>query len=118
MTLPRSCAICGKIGGSLCPEHRAAVDRRRAARKFPRPKLSRQARGYDAEYDRARKLMIADAWEKQLPCIRCGAGFQRIQDITADHIVPLVAGGKGGPLGPAHAACNSRAGARGPRRRR
>jgi 5-methylcytosine-specific restriction endonuclease McrA len=83
-------------------------------RKFPRSKLSRQARGYNAEYDRNRRLMIADAWEKQLPCVRCGMGFQKVSDITADHLIPKALGldNSLANLAPAHRACNQSHGAR------
>jgi 5-methylcytosine-specific restriction endonuclease McrA len=112
MTLPRSCAICGAVGGSLCEKHSRPQHRKRT-------QVSPAKRGYGAEYQRSRRIMIDAAWELKLPCWRCGGGFATKSAITADHRIPVVLGGTGelANLRPAHSVCNSRAGGRGPRRR-
>lgn len=98
MSLPRICAKCGHYN---CPGH---------AR--PRRLPSAAKRGYGAEYQRNKKIMVEHAWERKDPCWRCGMQFASKSRITADHKVPIKFGG--GPeldnLRPAHFRCNAAAG--------
>jgi 5-methylcytosine-specific restriction endonuclease McrA len=67
--------------------------------------VPRQARGYDAAYERDRRGLLGRPCELQLPgCL----GFAD----SADHVVPVSQGGRGGPLRPACHHCNSAAGAK------
>ena len=61
------------------------------------------------EYQRNRKIILAGT---QLTCAICGHGDIPGQKWTADHIVPLMAGGDHSlsNLQPAHHRCNSRRG--------
>ena len=61
------------------------------------------------EYQRNRKTLLAGT---QLTCAICGHGDIPGQKWTADHIIPLMAGGDHslGNLQPAHHRCNSRKG--------
>lgn len=92
MSLPRPCRVCGKPSkGATCPAH-----------------SQRQARGYDSEYERNRRLMIRLARYHGWSCVICGKGFGPTEQITAEHVTPVGMGGGGsiGNLGPAHARCN------------
>jgi phage terminase large subunit-like protein len=61
------------------------------------------------EYQRNRKIILAGT---QLTCAICGHGDIAGQKWTADHIIPLMAGGDHSlsNLQPAHSRCNSRRG--------
>lgn len=73
---------CPKLtrNGSRCPEHTQQHTRQRDQRRG-----SPAERGYDAAWRRlSRAAILAQPW-----CSRCYA----TADLTADHIVPLAAGG-------------------------
>lgn len=94
MTLPRSCRVCGKPGGSLCAAH-----------------ARRQARGYGSAYTRNRAVLVRQVLANpRIPCCICGRGFigARLRDITAEHLIPVREGGSSelSNLAPAHARCN------------
>ena len=111
--MKKSCLDCRRwtYSGSRCDTCAGKMEARRQARR-----ASRQDRGYDAEYDRNRGLLIwrvkvAQRRGQIVPCFRCGEPVG--DDVTADHIVPWRDGGANSlaNLAPAHSACNS--GARG-----
>lgn len=83
MALLRLCTTpgCDELAdGPRCPIHANARDAARG---------SSSERGYDAEWQRVRKLVLArDGYECQLRGPRC----TRVAD-TVDHIIPLSAGG-------------------------
>jgi 5-methylcytosine-specific restriction endonuclease McrA len=93
--------VCGR------PQPKAICDACKAVQDKARG--PRQDRGYDAEYDRNRRFMIARAWANLERCVICGLGFGRMEDITAEHLIPLRNGGTSAPenLGPAHLRCNA-----------
>jgi 5-methylcytosine-specific restriction enzyme A len=99
----RPCLSCGRpTPKTRCPECAREQERSR------RP--SYRARGYDAEYQRNRKLLLA-----QYPtCAICGNAAAT----TADHIVPRSEGGSNdiANLRPACAKCNYGRGSRKARR--
>ena len=97
----RPCRDCGRPN----PRAQCAACARDADARRGR----RQSRGYGADYDRARRAMVARAWQAGDPCVICGLPFERMADITAEHLVPVRAGGSGdlANLAPAHGWCNS-----------
>lgn len=96
----KSCRGCGAIGRALCSECEALQERKRN-----RP--SATGRGYDAEYRRNRQVVVDQA-KRGKACVICGYDFTTTDLITAEHIIPLRAGGDSSKsnLGPAHARCN------------
>lgn len=75
---PSICTHCNQAHSEPCAAARRAAAARKATHDARRP--SRQARGYDAEWDRAR----AD-WLLAYPsCTRCGA-----KAALVDHIIPI-----------------------------
>ena len=89
MKLPRACAYPGCMRLTrerYCAEHLAAGEalERERKRAYSRRRGSRQTRGYDATYDRARKLVLAQSPH----CARCGAPATEVH-----HVVPLSRGG-------------------------
>lgn len=77
---PRICGACGKthLTSAECSIIAERTKARKAKHDAKRP--SRQARGYDAEWDRARA-----EWLRAYPsCTRCGAKASLV-----DHIVPI-----------------------------
>jgi 5-methylcytosine-specific restriction endonuclease McrA len=92
----------------------------RQQNRKPDNRRSRQARGYDAEYEANRLTLVNMARDHDLPCGLCGQRFAPTDKITAEHVIPLRAGGGNGMdnLIPAHSRCNSgwRRGRTGPRR--
>jgi ribosomal protein S14 len=94
--LRRACIICGRpTSGARCPAHTVA-----------RPSF--RERGYDGEYDRNRRALLATA----TACWICGQPARPGDPLTADHIIPRSQGGGSslGNLAPAHRSCNSRRG--------
>lgn len=77
---PRICGHCGKthLSGEQCALIAARNKARKASHDANRP--SRQARGYDAEWDRARRDYLA-AYPS---CVRCGRPASLV-----DHIIPI-----------------------------
>lgn len=70
----RPCLDCGKLSNRpRCPIHTRAADRARG---------TRQQRGLDAEYDRNRAVLMANA----LLCSLCGRPGTPDDPLTADHI--------------------------------
>lgn len=70
-------------------------------------------RGYDAEYDRNRRALVEWArgvWRGggTVGCCLCGRPVAGPRDLTAEHLVPLAAGGTSDAsnLAPAHRSCN------------
>lgn len=96
----KSCRGCGAVGRALCDECATLQERKRN-----RPNAS--ARGYDATYRRNR-LVVVDQAKRGAPCVLCGLPFTDKDMITAEHIIPLRAGGTSSKsnLAPAHAVCN------------
>ena len=92
-------SVCNKPGcprltnGPYCAEHARTSTRNHRG-------VPRQARGYDAGYERRRRELIG------LPCHWCGAAAT-----TADHLVPLSRGGST-ELVPSCGHCNYGRGAR------
>ncbi|WP_200209119.1 HNH endonuclease [Micromonospora coerulea] len=90
-----TCSICRTLiplgVGSRCTKHKPKRNHT----------LSRQQRGYDAEYQRNRVTLLAED-DRCWLCGRYGAN-------TADHVTPLSRGGTNdlSNLKPAHKACNS-----------
>jgi 5-methylcytosine-specific restriction endonuclease McrA len=99
VNLARPCLVpgCGRLTTrTRCLEHRRAWERARG---------TRQERGYGADYQRARRELVACA---EL-CAWCGRPASPADPMTADHLVPLSEGGGiEGNLVPAHRSCNSR----------
>lgn len=100
--------VCSSPG---CPElvERGACRRHDASRRPTSSRnhrgIPRQARGYDRAYELDRKPLLGRPCELKLPgCL----GLAN----SADHVIPVSQGGRGGPLRPACTACNSAAGAK------
>ena len=102
--LPKPCQTCGTPIKGQCP--RCGPGRPRTPRRDTR---NRQARGYDAEYDRNRRLMIEQAWANRMPCVICSLQFEQKSDISAEHLIAKRDGGSNARenLAPAHKRCNS-----------
>jgi 5-methylcytosine-specific restriction enzyme A len=99
----RPCLVCGRpTNGSRCPEH-----------TIERPDWRR--RGYDAEYDRNRRALLAVSTR----CAVCGLPSMLNDPLTADHIVPRSEGGgnEQSNLRAVHRSCNQRRGKGGGYRR-
>ena len=90
----------------MCDECLAS---RPSQQRKPDTRPSRQDRGYDAEYERNRALMLERAQANNWPCVVCGLDFALGELITAEHLIPKRLGGGNGldNLGPAHSRCNS-----------
>jgi hypothetical protein len=103
MGLPSSCRHCGVPGKSLCD----ACRRRSEARRSPRA-----ARGYDSTYDRNRREIVSHVLENPsaFVCCICLKPFTgcRPHQVTAEHRIPLRAGGTSemDNLSAAHSWCN------------
>lgn len=76
------------------------------ARRNKRPSSSE--RGYDAEYQRNKPIVIKQGRDGR-PCVICKKPFTIGELITVEHIIPLRAGGTSdlANLGPAHQRCNT-----------
>lgn len=95
----RACVVCGKLiplSKSRCATHQAEQDRAYG---------TRQQRGYDAAYDRMRRVVLAE----EQACAVCGAWFEEGDRVEVDHIVPLREGGTNerDNLRAVHARCNN-----------
>jgi hypothetical protein len=114
--LNKPCRSCGKPGLAECNDCKAirverwkakqATATKRATANGSRP--NRQARGYDAQYDRNRKIVIDTAIREHQCCVICHSPFEQASDITAEHLIPRRDGGTSEltNLGPAHSWCN------------
>lgn len=95
----RTCGVCGQpCLGQRCDLH-------------AKEKESPRRRGaYDAEYERNRAIVLANA----LVCALCGQPERANDRFTANHIVPRARGGGNAltNLEAAHESCNKSAGAR------
>lgn len=102
--LLKPCRVCG------VPSKRGVCEVHKRSRQDSRP--PRNQRGYDAEYDKARRALrdaVAQALEEGRPvaCCICGGPILRLADFSAEHVRPVRHGGQTrGNLGPAHKACN------------
>jgi hypothetical protein len=80
----RACSTpgCGELheGTGRCPDCRRQADAHRGRR---------QARGYDADYDRARAKAVAGATH----CATCDEPFTEDNPATGGHVVPVREGG-------------------------
>lgn len=106
--LKRPCFVCGKpTRASMCEE---CLKLRPAQKRKTTPnRPSRQARGYDSEYEQNRALMVQEAKAHHWPCQICHKPFEPGQTITAEHKIPKRRGGTNARenLVPAHSWCNS-----------
>ena len=87
-----------------CEAHQRAKERQRG---------SPSRRGYDAAYRRQRQAMleahvVVHGWN--CPGYRREPHPVSPGQLTADHVVPLTEGGRGGPLAPLCLSCNARKG--------
>jgi 5-methylcytosine-specific restriction endonuclease McrA len=91
---PRACSRPSCPYVQPCPQH--------ARKPWDHAGLSRQARGYDAEYMRARAIVLRE----ETHCALCGG--PGMANDEADHILPLAAGGTNARcnLRRAHRRCN------------
>lgn len=104
----RWCSDCRKLfdmdstGTLRCPPCQAIA----TAKRNERP--SSTSRGYDAEYERNRPIVIEQGRQGRR-CVICGKPFTAANKITVEHIKPLREGGTNdlANLGPAHAWCNT-----------
>lgn len=72
---------CGELTeGGRCAEHRREADLARG---------TKQSRGYDADYDRARAAALASATH----CSKCGGQFTAENPATGGHVKDIRAGG-------------------------
>jgi 5-methylcytosine-specific restriction endonuclease McrA len=105
--LSKPCRKCGHPGtyGGICGPCEAIQERARG---------TRQARGFDSEYDRNRAELVRRTKAYNLPCWLCGLQFAPNELVTADHVRSRVHGGSNAlsNLRPAHARCNSSRGGR------
>jgi len=104
--LKRPCSWCGRPSRSNpCGDCQTTARHKQA----PRPKLSRQARGYGSAYDHYRKLLAEQIAVYGAFCYRCGQPIPPGAPFHADHIA-----GKDRPdlLAPSHPYCNTAAGGR------
>lgn len=77
-----------------CPDHTRARDKARG---------TRQARGYDAEYDKQKR---APAFANATHCATCGKPFTPDNPKTAGHVIAIRDGGQGAPIKPECRRCN------------
>lgn len=103
---------CGRLVVKPATQCDACARARRARSEAGR--LSRRERGYDAEYDRNRRVVVGLAFQMAdagtpAECVLCFRPCLRGQNLTAEHLVPLRKGGSSElvNLGPAHSGCNS-----------
>jgi hypothetical protein len=112
--LAKPCRGCGKPGKSWCDDCNAIKVAKWKATMAQRTnnsnRGSRQSRGYDAMYDRNRKIVIHTAIVEHQVCVLCHLPFVNESDITAEHLIPRRNGGTSelSNLGPAHKTCNYR----------
>jgi 5-methylcytosine-specific restriction endonuclease McrA len=109
MTLPSSCRVCGIVGKSLCDYHKQLEDKKRFAVLSQQP----HNREYDTtEYRTNRQTLIEYTWRFHIPCWICLQSFDSVNDISADHYIPLSRGGTNdiSNLKPAHKQCNTHRG--------
>lgn len=105
--IPTPCIDCGtaQLHGARCVLCTRSHDRRRRS--------SPAARGYDATYRRARAAVLAaEPWCHADPCRYPDTAGTYVNPLAADHVIPLAAGGYGGPLVPMCRSDNSAKGAR------
>lgn len=97
MSLPTSCRKCGRVGKALCDRCTP-----------PRVYGPHNKQYDDPEYKRNRQTMIDIAWQRQMPCWRCGKPFANKKAITCGHLIPLKSGGSNAldNMGPECAHCN------------
>ena len=107
MRFARPCLKCNKLHrdpGDYCLACRAEVNRLREANP---ERIAKKRTLYGGDYQRRKKLLVQQTIERQLPCHICQKQFERVSDISADHLYP---GNPNSPLYPAHLSCNSRRG--------
>ncbi|MBA2614314.1 MAG: HNH endonuclease [Actinobacteria bacterium] len=95
----RPCLDCGELtrSGSRCSRCEAKRDARRG---------TTTERGYGSDHQKRAKATIrSQPW-----CSICGHPGSPSNPLTADHVVPVSRGGRGGPLRVACRSCNSRRG--------
>jgi hypothetical protein len=106
--MKKPCFDCGVPvqGNTMCAE---CLSKRQPQRRERADRPSRQARGYDAEYEHNRAVMVEVTRQLNLPCVICGHYFEPGETITAEHLIPLRRGGTNDldNLGPACGSCNS-----------
>jgi 5-methylcytosine-specific restriction endonuclease McrA len=71
--------------------------------------MIKTTRSRNSKQRRQKRLMLFEAGEK---CFVCGQGFNKFEDATLEHIVPLAKGGKwaNSNLSLSHKKCNLRKG--------
>ena len=97
--MKRACLDCGVLidTGTRC------IDCGRDRQRTRRPNFYR--RGYDRAYQKARRAILQNGGG-EVGCALRLPGCTGLAT-TVDHVIPLVHGGKDGPLVPACAHCNS-----------
>lgn len=106
---PRPCLSCQRIhkdGGDYCT--RCRTERNRQRENKPERRLKKKTL-YGGDYPRRRAAMVEQTIVYNLPCHICKQNFQRVEDITADHVD---ATNPNSILLPAHKSCNSSRGNR------
>lgn len=109
-----SCRKCGEPGPlTLCQGCTAKQAASQASGPGKQARPSRQARGYDANYEAQRRelgIVIRDLRSsgREVHCVICGLVIHTSDPWTAEHLDPLRFGRvRGAPrLGPAHPRCN------------
>jgi hypothetical protein len=107
MRFQRPCLQCNTLHrdpGDYCVSCRK---KKEALREADPNRVARKRLLYGADYQLRRKKMIQETLERNLFCHLCEKPFERVADITADHLYP---GNPNSPLYPAHLSCNSRRG--------
>lgn len=96
MTL-RACLVPGcpvLVKSGRCPEHRRQLEQARG---------SAAARGYDAEFERAKR---SPAYVNATRCATCGEPFTHDNPKTAGHVTAIREGGRGSGIKPECRRCN------------
>ena len=108
--MKRPCLDCGE---PTTRTTRCTACQRRQWRRQNAARGPAAQQGYDADYRRRRKAMIAEWVEDHgwvCPGYQVPAHPVPVGKLTADHVIPLAEGGRDGPLRPLCKSCNGRKG--------